>query len=145
MKSDALVIQGKLESLARCVHRIQDQYPVTAEELRQNYDKQDIVVLNIERAVQLCVDIGGIVLSAIAHRVPDTMGQTFSLLQEAGVIDGTLAASMRSAVGFRNVAVHQSSTLDMDIVSRIASKSMEDFCAFARAVMDWLGRGVCAE
>lgn len=131
-------ITTKLESMARCIQRIQSQGDVSPQELRRNYDKQDVVVLNIERAVQLCIDIGGIVLSAMGQKTPNTMGETFTLLQAAGVIDDEMAASMRAAVGFRNVAVHQYDTLDMDIVSVIATKKLDDIRGFAKTIVDAL-------
>jgi uncharacterized protein YutE (UPF0331/DUF86 family) len=54
---DKALIINKLESLMRCVRRIEAKRPNSIETLCQDIDIQDILVLNIERAVQLCVDI----------------------------------------------------------------------------------------
>ena len=45
------VINAKLESLARCIRRIETRCPVSAEALKGDLDAQDIVVLNLERVV----------------------------------------------------------------------------------------------
>jgi hypothetical protein len=55
---DRIVIDQKLESLRRCLARIRSQEPLSPEKLANNFDTQDIVSLNLTRAVQLAVDIG---------------------------------------------------------------------------------------
>ena len=52
------------------------------------------------------VDIGAHLISGLEVPPPDTMGQTFALLAQAGVLTAPLASSLKKAVGFRNVAVH---------------------------------------
>ena len=55
---DREVIEEKLESLRRCIHRVREKRPVELDALVRNFDLQDIITLNLTRAVQLCVDIG---------------------------------------------------------------------------------------
>jgi hypothetical protein len=55
MNSD--VINLKLESLRRCVARIHSKMPLTQDDLQTDCDLQDIVSVNLECAVQTCVDI----------------------------------------------------------------------------------------
>ena len=61
---DPDVVRAKLESLARCVFRIEAKTPATKEALASDLDAQDIIAPNLERAVQLCVDLG----SRVRHR-----------------------------------------------------------------------------
>ena len=51
------VLSQKLDSLARCLSRIESKKPFTLEKLNQDFDLQDILAINIERAVQICADI----------------------------------------------------------------------------------------
>ena len=55
---DREVVEQKLESLRRCVQRVADKCPDDAETLAREVDLQDIVTLNLSRAVQMCVDVG---------------------------------------------------------------------------------------
>jgi uncharacterized protein YutE (UPF0331/DUF86 family) len=55
---DREVIEQKLESLRHCVRRIESRCPADAQTLASDPDLQDIVALNLSRAVQVCVDIG---------------------------------------------------------------------------------------
>jgi len=52
---DPDLISEKLESLRRCLQRVQKKCPATPEELMEDPDLQDIISLNLTRAVQLCV------------------------------------------------------------------------------------------
>lgn len=51
---DDSVVNAKLESLRRCVARVEVRCPETADELAKDIDAQDIIALNLSRAVQLC-------------------------------------------------------------------------------------------
>ena len=53
---DREVIEHKLESLRRCLQRVADKCPPNPEMLERDPDLQDIIALNLTRAVQLCVD-----------------------------------------------------------------------------------------
>lgn len=131
---DNELIEQKLESLRRCLQRIQGKCPSSAETLASDPDLQDIVVLNLTRALQLCVDIGTHLISGMDTPPPSTMGQTFDLLAEIGVINTELAIRMKKAVGFRNIAVHNYEAINWQIVHAIATSHLNDFKDFAQAV-----------
>lgn len=131
---DADIVATKLESLRRCVTRVAVRCPETADALALDVDAQDIVALNLSRAVQLCVDLALHRLSASGQAVPATMGGAFDALAATGLLDATLANRMKSAVGFRILAVHQYDAMDWNIVHTICTKHLDDFRAFARAV-----------
>lgn len=54
---DQLILAAKLESLRRCLQRSEDKKPVRLQLLIENEDIQDILVLNLTLAVQICADI----------------------------------------------------------------------------------------
>jgi uncharacterized protein YutE (UPF0331/DUF86 family) len=131
---DRLVVAEKLESLRRCMQRIEERRAGTAEALRADPDRQDILSLNITRAVQLCVDLAAHVLGDSEQPAPQTMGETFELLAAAGVITAALSKRMRGAVGFRNIAVHSYQAIDWEIVHAITHQGLDDFRQFAAAI-----------
>lgn len=132
---DREIVEQKIESLRRCIQRIQDKCPETAEALSHDLDAQDILSLNITRAIQLCVDVGAHLISAHNIPAPDTMGQTFSLLADLGYLAKAQAESLRKAVGFRNIAVHNYEAINWQIVHAIATRHLDDFKAFASAIV----------
>lgn len=131
---DRRVVEQKIESLRYCVERVQQKCPPDAEALASDPDAQDIVTLNLSRAVQQCVDIGAHLIAQGELPAPETMGQTFDRLAEGGVIDASLAERLKKAVGFRNIAVHSYEAIDWNIVHAICTKHLDDFRVFARVV-----------
>jgi len=131
---DKDVINRKLESLRRCVARITSKMPITPDELRSNYDLQDIIALNLERAVQTCVDMAAHVISQTEVPPPSTMAEGFERLAELQVISPQLAASMQKAVAFQNILVHNYTDINWDIVADIVTHRLTDFVQFARAI-----------
>lgn len=128
---DRLILLRKLDSLRRCLARVRERCPADVATLIASPDLQDIVVLNLSRAVQLCVDLALLTLSGMDRPVPDTMEQTFDQLAQAGRISADLALRLRKAVGFRNVAVHSYSSIDWAVVHAVATRHLSDFDAFA--------------
>ena len=133
---DREVIEQKLESLRRCLVRVGEKCPVTPGMLVKDADAQDIVALNLPRAVQICVDIGAHLIAGQEMPPPETMGRTFDVLADLGYIAPALAVRMKKAVGFRNIAVHNYEAIDWHIVHAIATRNLGDFSDFAKAVVE---------
>jgi uncharacterized protein YutE (UPF0331/DUF86 family) len=134
---DIDLIHRKLDSLGRCIHRIELKRPATLDSLIDDVDLQDILSINLERAVQLCVDIGAHLLAELETPPPETMGEVFSSLAANSVIHSDLGETLRKAVGFRNLSVHAYDRVDWQRVFEIAHHRIDDFRQFAKCVCDW--------
>ncbi len=132
------IILAKLEQLGRCISRIEDKRPASFADFEDDLDVQDIIVLNLERAVQQCVDIGTHILVESGGRSPNTMAQTFDALSERGILSDELSKRLRNAVGFRNVAVHEYEKLSYPIVYSIITRHLNDFRDFADTVLNFI-------
>lgn len=137
---DRDIVQAKLESLRRCVERIADKTPSSTDRLAHDPDLQDIIALNLQRAVQLCVDLAAHVIADTDTKAPATMADTFTSLKEVNVIPPALADRMMKAVGFRNIAVHSYQTIDWNIVYQICTRHLDDFRQFAKAIAQQLAK-----
>ena len=124
----------KLLSLKRCIDRVKITLPASASALNADIDAQDIISLNLQRAVQLCVDLAYSQIANAKLKVPDTMAAAFATLGDADLLPDDVVASMQSAVGFRNLSVHQYDEVDWDIVYAICTKHLADFQRFAAAL-----------
>ena len=131
---DRQIVNEKLESLRRTLKRIETKCPDSLSQLQSDLDLQDIIVLNLTRAIQLCVDIGAHLIAGSDEQAPSNMGDTFNILEKMKVINPDISSSMKKAVGFRNVAVHGYDKLDLAIVHGIASNRLEDFKRYAKAI-----------
>ena len=135
---DREVAEQKLESLRRCLIRIKTKCPADAMVLTADFDLQDIVSLNLSRAVQLSVDIGAHLIASMEVPPPGTMGQTFDLLAQQGVLGPELAKRLKKSVGFRNIAVHNYDSINWLIVHSIVKNHLVEFSEFAEAIVEWL-------
>ncbi len=127
---DQVIVAEKLESLRRCIQRIDDKKPDNVIQLTQDLDLQDILVINLTRVVQICVDIGSHISSA-NHPSPQTMSDVFTTLHELGVISLDTCEQLKKAIGFRNIAVHNYEAINWEIVYAICKNSLQDFRRFA--------------
>ncbi|NBC22815.1 MAG: DUF86 domain-containing protein [Gammaproteobacteria bacterium] len=134
---DQVIVREKLESLRRCIARVEEKRPENAAALEADIDAQDIIVLNLTRAVQMCVDIGAHVLSDSNQAAPQSMAGVFEALERIGVISADTALALRKAVGFRNIAVHSYDAINWVIVFSISDRHLADFKAFAKDVADY--------
>ncbi len=133
------IVARKLESLRKCVARIEEKRPVDAEALTMDVDAQDIISINLERAIQVCVDMANHIVADQEGPPAETMGEAFDYLVKEGIIGDGIAARMRAAVGFRNLSVHAYDRIDWTRVYRIIADDIHDFRDFARSIAKFTG------
>jgi len=130
------VLESKLAALRRCVERLEAKRPQTIDALLEDIDLQDIVAVNLERAIQQCVDIAARVVATRSETTPSSMAESFTSLAHLEIIDANLAQRMRKAVGLRNVAVHLYQSIDWEIVFHVLWNNLDDFRDFAARILE---------
>jgi uncharacterized protein YutE (UPF0331/DUF86 family) len=133
---DRDVVLAKVAAVDRYLGRIED---VRRRGDLRPIDAQDVVELNLQRAVQAAIDLAAHVVASQGWGLVDHVGAAFDLLRDHGVIDGELAALMRRMVGFRNIAVHEYQTVDPEVVERIVEDHLDDLRRLCRLVVQYLG------
>lgn len=121
---DQDIAASKLQALRRCTQRVAERLPPAPERLAADPDAQDIISVNLQRAVQLCVDLALMIIADRALLPP-------SRLAAQGWISADVERAMRSAVGFRNISVHEYRRLDWMLVHGLVSDHLDDFQRFA--------------
>ena len=132
------IIAEKLDSLDRCIKRLIDKSPATLEILQSDDDRQDIIAINLERAIQLCVDIASILLAETNCHPPQTMSEGFRLLSETNIITKPIADQLVKAVGFRNLSVHAYDKIDWEIVYGLLHDNVNDLRRFGTEITTYL-------
>ena len=130
---------AKLAVIRRCLQRIQSKTggdPETVDDI----DIQDIVVLNLQRAIQATIDLAAHLITIHQWGLPASLKENFTLLAGQGVIDRALSRHLEAMVGFRNIAVHEYQALDIAILKRVLRERLEDFAAFESAVKRFLNQ-----
>ena len=136
------VVIAKQQSLERCLARVRHawQRPSTLP-FEQDYDRQDIIVLNLQRACEQAVDMANHTVATRKLGWPQTSAESFDLLQRTGIVTVDMADKMKAMVGLRNVVVHQYQDLDLDIIASVVRDHLGDLSDFARIILDLHERG----
>ena len=134
---DKLIFEKKVDSILRCLNRIDDRIPGSEYDFLRDFDAQDVVILNLTRAVQLSVDIATHILSTTNQPVPSTMAEAFISLERISIISPEIADKMKRSVGYRNVAIHNYDDIDLSITYDIANNHLSDFKEFIKQILHY--------
>lgn len=126
---DQDVVFAKVSSIQKCLKRIQDVSNLNPETL-DDLDVQEIVILNLQRAIQNTIDLAAHIIADEGLGVPQETRENFDLLQNEGIIPKKLTNRLRKMVGFRNIAVHEYQSMNIDILKSILENNLSDIEEF---------------
>lgn len=127
------VVTAKVSSVERCLRRIAEIHGGSHGSLEEQ-TKQDAIILNLQRACQVSIDLAMHLVAARALGVPQESRDAFSLLEGAGLLDPALSMRLKAMVGFRNLAIHDYQAPDLEILRRIIDQHLDDFRRFVAVV-----------
>ena len=130
-----VVLINKYGIIERCIKRIEEIYENNPANL-ENYDKQDAIILNLQRACQAAIDIAMYIVSVKNLGLPQSKKGAFTILEENKIIDSDMEKNMRGMLGFRNIAVHEYQELDLDVIKSIIENHLQDIIEFAREMLN---------
>ncbi|MFQ5743872.1 MAG: DUF86 domain-containing protein [Acidobacteriota bacterium] len=128
---DAEIIARHLSDLDDCLQALEAQRPVSAEALRSDRKLRDLLLYELQRAIQNLLDLGSHLLADSGHAVSE-YSEIFLRLGEQGTIPAELAARARGLAGFRNLLVHGYVDLDLDRVATLVNDRLDDLRELAR-------------
>ncbi len=65
----------------------------------------------------------------------DSMASVFTVMSKKNLVSVELASGLSRAVGFRNIAIHEYSELDWNIVYSIITERLPDFYEFGAIIL----------
>lgn len=133
LKDDVVI--NKIETIKRCIKRIEEEYANTPSNL-ENYTKQDSIILNLQRMCEATLDLGLHYIKIKKLEIPQTSKQIFEVLEKNGVIDKKTSVNMQGMVGFRNIAVHDYQSLNIEILQKIIEKHLGDSLIIAKKILE---------
>jgi uncharacterized protein YutE (UPF0331/DUF86 family) len=135
---DRDVLVEKTNSIQNCLKRIHDTIQEDVNRV-ENYDIQDIVVLNLQRAVQLVIDMASYIVGVERLGTPDSLKDCFLILEKNNILKHALSEKMQKMVGFRDIAVHDYQAIDTKILKSILSHHLKDVEDFYDAIITKFG------
>ncbi|OGV25589.1 MAG: hypothetical protein A3F18_08280 [Legionellales bacterium RIFCSPHIGHO2_12_FULL_37_14] len=129
------VLIEKFASLERCLTRIKDEYSACKGNIQTDILRQDSIILNIERACEQCFDMGQRVIRQKKLGLAKEYRDIFTILHAKNIIPETLATHLKSMVGFRNLAIHEYTSIDIDKLKHIIENRLSDLHSFAKLLI----------
>ena len=134
MGNEAVLI-NKYESIERCINRINEEYEGNPESLL-DYRKMDAIVLNLQRACEMTIDVAMNIISTRKLGLPQTKKDTFEILEKNNLISQDICSKMKGMVGLRNIAIHEYKVIDEDILKQVIENNLNDLKEFVRAMIN---------
>ena len=132
------VILNKTASIERCLRRVRKDYMGFEKEFDSDFMRQDAILLNLQRACEQSLDLANHLIKTKNLGVPQNSKHTFVILQQNGIIGDELSKKLLNMVGFRNIAVHEYSKLDLAVVKSIIEKHLDDFRQFVKIALQFV-------
>jgi uncharacterized protein YutE (UPF0331/DUF86 family) len=131
---DKDIVLAKTAAVQRCLKRIKDTTKLKPDTL-DDLNTQDIFILNLQRAVQSTIDLATHIIASEGLGISDTIKGNFVLLENAGIIGKRLSKKMQSMTGFRNIAIHDYQSINVDILKTILVKHLKDLEDFYTKIL----------
>lgn len=129
----------KVTSLQRCIARAREARAAAGDRFRSDFNLQDAAVLNVIRACDTAIDLANMAIRQRRLGIPSESREAFRILGREQVVEPELAETLARMVGFRNVAVHQYTALDLEIVESVIDRELDELLRFAEVVRKALG------
>jgi uncharacterized protein YutE (UPF0331/DUF86 family) len=107
-----------------------------------NKMKMEVAHYEIERQVQLCVDLSVSLARRIllteGRSIPDNARDSFTELSKIKILSKVLANKLQNSVGLRNIIVHEYDGINYDILFDGLPAGYKVFIQYAEAVTKYL-------
>ena len=132
---DREIIIAKTNAVKKHLRRIQSLAEVPKQTFMEDQNTQDIILFNIQLAVQNCIDIAAHIISEQGLGVPGSNNEMFYCLEENGYINRQIAEKMVKAVGMRNLIVHEYGKLDLERIYQTLQHDINDLQEFLKTMI----------
>jgi uncharacterized protein YutE (UPF0331/DUF86 family) len=133
---DKALILAKASTVKRYRRRVADKSKVDLQTFKSDQDLQEIVLFNLQMAIQNCIDIAAHIISEEGYGIPGSSNEMFYLLEENGLVDTALTDRMVQAVGLRNLIVHEYGRIDIGQIYHVARHDIGDLDDFIKAILE---------
>ena len=136
---DPNLILAKAGSVRSHLNRVIEKRNVDLNGFMEDIDRQEIILFNIQAAVQNCIDIAAHIISEEGFGVPGSTTEMLYSLMKHGYLNNNLTQKMVKAVGFRNLIVHEYGKIELKQVYEIAQNDLNDLNEYLKSILKKLG------
>lgn len=130
-------VRKRMERIEECLKRLEDKRKLSLEKFLKDLDVQDVVLRNMQIMIEACLDIGSHLISLKNWQVPETYADIPKILAQNKVIPFDFAARLASKAKFRNIIVHEYTSIDLNKVYKNLQE-IDDIRSFVKYAKDFL-------
>lgn len=135
---DKNILLKKISQIRHNLSRLKEKENIQLDQFKNDQDIQDIILHNLQLAVQGCIDVGSHIISDNGWGVAGSLNEIFYILQTKGVMKNNESVKkLVSMVGFRNILVHEYEKVNLDIVYNIFKNRLTDIDNYLISIIDY--------
>ena len=127
---DTEIFSRRLDALEGYLERLQSLGSAAEADYLAEPGIHDLAARYLHLAVEAAIDLANHWIADRGLRTPNSNRDSFTVLEEAGEIEATMAERMRGWAGFRNVLVHDYIGIDHRIAYAAIRDELDDLVAF---------------
>ena len=131
---DKELVQRQLKQLREAVYILKDLGKTKLEEFTTDYRVYGLAERYLQIAIESCLQVCGILVASLGLRRPEGYHELLSVVASQQIIPNSLAYRLEVLTNLRDTLVHDSSTLNHDLLYDYIQQRIEDFEAFANVV-----------
>ncbi|MDZ7696024.1 MAG: DUF86 domain-containing protein [Deltaproteobacteria bacterium] len=131
-------IERKFKSAEERVQKLKllSQRAGSYEDYQMSSDLKDLAERNLQVAIEACLDIGKIIISAEGLEEPKDNKGIFVVLAQAGIINSKSLTFLLPMAGARNILVHGYDKIDDSLIYGVLKRHTDDFVVFLKQIRD---------
>lgn len=134
------IILNKKLTIERSIKQVRSFYKnCDKESFDTDYKTQDAISMNIQRSCEAAIDLANHVIKSNKLGLPANSRESFEILHSEEIIDDELLRSMKAAVGFRNILVHNYEKIEISILQNIIENHLDDLLEFSAIIIGHFG------
>jgi uncharacterized protein YutE (UPF0331/DUF86 family) len=138
---DKALILAKAGSVRKHINRIRAKGSTELSTFLGDIDCQEIVLFNLQMAIQNCIDIAAHIVSDEGFGIPGSTSELFYLLEENHYLDQAMTEKMIKTVGLRNLIVHEYGKIDLKRIFDAVHSNLQDFDDYLILIYKKIGLG----
>lgn len=131
---DKELVQRHLKQLREAVYILKDLGKTKQEEFTTDYRVYGLAERYLQIAIESCLQVCGILVASLGLRRPEGYHELLSVVANQQIIPNSLAYRLEILTNLRDTLVHDSSTLNRDLLYEYIQQRVDDFEVFANAV-----------
>ena len=131
---DRSLLLRRLAVTRGCLQRLESKRTWTLPEFLSDADTQDVVLRNLQVAIQACLDCASHIISENGWELPGSSAGTFGVLARHGLLQPELAQRLTLALRLRDLLVHAYDSISLERIYETYQQDLTDLEEFCRAV-----------